>query len=96
MTQRSKTYAKLVAAIVIVLVLAGCASEPSLATGTYTTSITREDTSSYIFIGIFANTMGMRTFQCADHCGTVTGIGMAIASGVANCFNCVPISPPTS
>ena len=51
MTQRSKTYAKLVAAIVIVLVLAGCASEPSVAPGTYTTTVTREDSTDYQFIG---------------------------------------------
>ena len=51
MTQPSRPYAKLVAAIVIVLVLAGCASEPSLTPGPYASSITSEDTSSYIFIG---------------------------------------------
>ncbi len=51
MTQPSKTYAKLVAAIVIVLVVAGCASEPSLTPGTYTSTITREDSTSYGFIG---------------------------------------------
>ena len=51
MTQPSKPYAKLVAAIAIVLVLAGCASEPSLTPGPYASSLTSEDTSSYIFIG---------------------------------------------
>jgi len=56
MTQRSRTYAKLVAAIVLLLVIAGCASEPSLTPGTYTSSITREDTTSYIFIADWALT----------------------------------------
>jgi hypothetical protein len=51
MTQRSKTLTGLVAAIVILLVLAGCASEPSLTPGTYTSTITREDSTSYGFIG---------------------------------------------
>ena len=53
MTQPSKTYAKLVAAIVLVLVVASCASEsePSLTPGTYISTITREDTTSYAFIG---------------------------------------------
>jgi len=51
MTQQSKTYAKLVAAIVLLLVLAGCASEPTLAPGTYTSTITRDDSTDYQFIG---------------------------------------------
>ena len=51
MTQRSKTLTGLVAAIVLLLVLAGCASEPSLAPGTYTKTITRDDTTDYMFIG---------------------------------------------
>ena len=51
MTQRSRTGAKLVAAIVLLLVLAGCASNPSLAPGNYTCTLTREDSSSYFFIG---------------------------------------------
>jgi hypothetical protein len=40
-----------VAAIVLLLVLASCASEPSLSPGTYTATITREDSSSYFTIG---------------------------------------------
>ena len=51
MTPAFKPYAKLVAAIVIVLVVAGCASQPSLTPGTYTSTITREDSTSYGFIG---------------------------------------------
>ena len=51
MTQRSKTLTGLVAAIVILLVLAGCGAQSSLSPGTYTTSITREDSTDYLFIG---------------------------------------------
>jgi hypothetical protein len=39
------------AAIALLLALAGCASEPSMTPGTYTSSITREDTTSNVFIG---------------------------------------------
>jgi hypothetical protein len=46
----------LAAAIVLFLVLAGCAAKPSLTPGTYTTSITREDVSSYLFIAEWALT----------------------------------------
>ena len=39
------------AALALLLALAACAPQPSLTSGTYASSITREDTSSYIFIG---------------------------------------------
>ena len=51
MTQRSRTHAKLVTAIVLLLVLAGCAGDPSLSPGTYTSTLTSDDSSSYYFIG---------------------------------------------
>jgi hypothetical protein len=38
-------------AIVLLLVLAGCATKPSLSPGAYTATISREDSSSYFFIG---------------------------------------------
>jgi hypothetical protein len=41
---------KLGAALVILLVLAACAPQPSLTPGAYVSSLTSEDTTSYIFI----------------------------------------------
>lgn len=38
--------------------------------------------SSYIFMGIFAKTMGMNTFQFADRQATTAGSAQALASGV--------------
>jgi hypothetical protein len=42
-TKQAKTSIKLVAAIVLLLVLAGCATKPPLTPGIYTTTITDED-----------------------------------------------------
>ena len=56
MSKRSTTSIRLAAAIVLFLVLAGCTAKPSLMPGTYTTSITREDVSSYLFIAEWALT----------------------------------------
>jgi hypothetical protein len=50
-SKQAKTSIRLVAAIVLLLVLASCASEPSLSPGTYTATITREDSTSYFTIG---------------------------------------------
>ena len=51
MTKQSKALTILGAALVLLLALAACAPQPSLAPGTYASAITREDTTSYIFIG---------------------------------------------
>ena len=51
MTKQSAVSTKLGAALVVLLVLAACAPQPSLAPGAYASAITREDTTSYIIIG---------------------------------------------
>jgi hypothetical protein len=43
MAKQAKMFVSLLAAIVLLLVVAGCASKPSLAPGIYTTTITEED-----------------------------------------------------
>jgi hypothetical protein len=50
-TKQSKASTILGAALVFLLALAACAPQPSLTPGTYASSITREDTTSFLFIG---------------------------------------------
>ena len=51
MTREFKALTILGAALVLLLALDACASGPSLTPGAYASSITREDTTSYLFIG---------------------------------------------
>jgi hypothetical protein len=50
-TKRSRLSISLVASIGLLLVLIGCAAKRSLPPGTYVSTISREDTTSYGFIG---------------------------------------------
>jgi len=43
MAKQAKKFVRLLAAIVLLLVVAGCASKPSLTPGIYTTTITKEE-----------------------------------------------------
>ena len=47
MTKQAKTRTRLVVATALLLVLAGCASTPSLAPGTYAATITEEDATGF-------------------------------------------------
>jgi len=50
-TKQSATFTRLVMVLVLLFVFAGCAAKPSLTPGTYASTITREDVTSYTFIG---------------------------------------------